>query len=94
MKSQFNSEIKTVFSVKRIYLSNVIFGDVWFCSGQSNMAMQMERIANGTEEIEYLTNFTIRFTDTKNRASMTTNEFQDVPIDIPWTDSSNTELLK
>ena len=27
-----------------IILNNILIGDVWFCSGQSNMALQMERI--------------------------------------------------
>ena len=58
------------------------------------MAMQMEKIANATEEMEYSKDFNIRFIDTKNRATLTTNDFQDVPIDIPWTDATNTELFK
>ena len=58
------------------------------------MAMQMEKIANATEEMEYSKDFNIRFIDTKNRATLTTNDFQDVLIDIPWTDATNTELFK
>ena len=32
-------------------LNNIIFGDVWICSGQSNMAWPMYAMYNGTEEI-------------------------------------------
>ena len=32
-------------------LNNVIFGDVWICSGQSNMVWPMYAMYNGTEEI-------------------------------------------
>ena len=35
-----------------IVLSDVLFGDVWLCSGQSNMAFSMAGIFNATEEIE------------------------------------------
>ena len=31
---------------------NIIFGDVWFCSGQSNMIMPMARILNWSGEME------------------------------------------
>ncbi|CAF1052728.1 unnamed protein product [Rotaria sordida] len=35
-----------------IRLHDVLFGDVWLCSGQSNMAMAVQRIFNGSSEIE------------------------------------------
>jgi sialate O-acetylesterase len=34
-----------------ITLHDVLFGDVWICSGQSNMQMTVGMIFNGTEEI-------------------------------------------
>jgi sialate O-acetylesterase len=34
-----------------ITLHDVLFGDVWICSGQSNMQMTVTQIFNGTEEI-------------------------------------------
>jgi len=34
-----------------ITIHDVLFGDVWICSGQSNMQMTVNRIYNGTEEI-------------------------------------------
>ena len=36
----------------------MILGDVWFCSGQSNMYFQMSQILNSTSEIEEARNFT------------------------------------
>ena len=33
-------------------LNDVLFGDVWLCSGQSNMEWPMSKIFNSTEEIE------------------------------------------
>ena len=32
-------------------VSNVLFGDVWLCSGQSNMQMTVSQIYNGSDEI-------------------------------------------
>ena len=32
--------------------SDVLSGDVWLCSGQSNMAMQVQKCANAEEEIK------------------------------------------
>jgi len=32
-------------------LTDVIFGDVWICSGQSNMEYQMAHIFNSSEEV-------------------------------------------
>ena len=35
-----------------IVLTDIMFGDIWLCSGQSNMEMAMRFIMNATEEIE------------------------------------------
>jgi sialate O-acetylesterase len=40
-----------------ITLHDVLFGDVWICSGQSNMQMSVIDIFNATEEIENAGNY-------------------------------------
>jgi sialate O-acetylesterase len=40
-----------------ITLHDVLFGDVWLCSGQSNMQMTLNMIFNGTEEIANAGNY-------------------------------------
>jgi sialate O-acetylesterase len=40
-----------------ITLHDVLFGDVWICSGQSNMQMAVSNIFNATEEITTAGNF-------------------------------------
>lgn len=40
-----------------ITIRNVLFGDVWICSGQSNMQMTMGMIYNATEEIQNAGNY-------------------------------------
>ena len=41
-----------------VLLDNIIFGDVWICSGQSNMVWPMYAIYNATEEIAYSASYT------------------------------------
>ena len=53
---------------KTIRLRDVIFGDIWFCSGQSNMEMAMENITNGLEEVKKSAEYNIRFTVMANKA--------------------------
>jgi len=40
-----------------ITLHDVLFGDVWICSGQSNMELTVNMIYNGTEEIANAGNY-------------------------------------
>jgi sialate O-acetylesterase len=59
-----------------ITLHDVLFGDVWICSGQSNMEMAVIDIFNGTEEIANAGNFPkIRlFTSAHNSLSKPSEE--------------------
>ena len=40
-----------------ITITDVLFGDVWICSGQSNMQMSLNMIYNGTQEIQSAGNY-------------------------------------
>nr|WP_315203516.1 GDSL-type esterase/lipase family protein [uncultured Flavobacterium sp.] len=54
-------EIKINSSTESIVLKNILIGDVWFCSGQSNMAFQLQNSENGSEEVKKaIQNSTIR----------------------------------
>ena len=66
----------TVSDGQKITLNNVLIGEVWLCSGQSNMEMPMsgwtgQPIENGPEDIINSTNFGIRCF-TMERASKAT----------------------
>ena len=40
-----------------VYLSNVLFGEVWVCSGQSNMEFRMGGLFNSSEEIKAMADY-------------------------------------
>ena len=73
---------------------DVLFGDVWICSGQSNMKWPLEGIFNGTQEIADLAEYkNFRLFHLPEMAS---NEKQnDLLIkDVKWTSTSDVESLK
>ncbi len=45
---------------QHIHLKNILMGDVWFCSGQSNMLFRLNQSYEGKEAIEKATNKNIR----------------------------------
>lgn len=48
-------------STETISISNILFGEVWLCSGQSNMAFQVTNTLNAAEEIRNSDHPEIRF---------------------------------
>lgn len=52
MKSGGTHQITVSSSEKNITLKNILIGDVWFCSGQSNMAFPLLKSENGTTSIK------------------------------------------
>ena len=51
LKANSNGRILVVEGKNRIEVENVVVGEVWLCSGQSNMAFSMTNTKYGTEEI-------------------------------------------
>lgn len=52
MKSGGIHEISISTLDKKITLKNILIGDVWFCSGQSNMAFPLKKSENGISEVK------------------------------------------
>ncbi|MEG1025827.1 MAG: sialate O-acetylesterase, partial [Flavobacterium sp.] len=52
MKSGGTHQIKISSDKKSIVLKNILIGDIWFCSGQSNMAFPLKNAENGTSVIK------------------------------------------
>lgn len=75
-KAGFTTYSITISDGKSITIKNVLVGEVWLCSGQSNMEMPMkgyknQPIANGAEDIQNSANNNIRLF-TLNRNATTT----------------------
>lgn len=74
-----------VFSsgMERIELNDVLFGDVWVCSGQSNMEFQMSSFRDlYEEELKTAQNNNIRFVIIEKRFD--NKEWQSPPIGKSW----------
>ncbi|UWY28074.1 GDSL-type esterase/lipase family protein [Flavobacterium sp. TR2] len=52
MKSGEIKQISISASNQNIALKNILIGDVWFCSGQSNMAFPLKKAENGISELK------------------------------------------
>jgi sialate O-acetylesterase len=52
------SQLSANGTLVTITLQDVLFGDVWICSGQSNMQFTVNMMFNGTQEIQNAGNFT------------------------------------
>lgn len=63
---------------------DVLFGDVWLCSGQSNMDMNYGwGLTRGKEDVETNTHARIRLFDDRNRTALSPQ--RDLPDDYGWT---------
>merc|ERR1712123_177173 len=76
-----------------ISISSVLFGDVWICSGQSNMEQNMGNIMNSTEEIAASTKYDqIRYMVVANTVSADVDDDADIQVQVPWSDSASPNL--
>ena len=86
-------DIQIVNTEEAIALDGVLFGDVWLCSGQSNMVFNMNGIFNHSEEIEEAAEFTdIRFT-VIDRVTSDVEE-EELTTSVNWSDPSDANALK
>lgn len=76
----------------KINLTDVLFGDVWICSGQSNMEFTLDMALNASDELADTANYqNIRvFTATKRTSS--NPELDLLQIDEPWSKPSKDTL--
>ena len=77
-------------------LVDVLFGDVWFCSGQSNMEQKMADIKDAEVEIaSSMEDTKVRFVDLARRQSVFAelSEEEEVDLAIPWSSVKNTSAL-
>jgi len=77
-----------------LFLDDVIFGDIWLCSGQSNMQMNMDNIENAKEEIDYSAMYgdRIRYISLLHHWLVQSNDSADPHIHITWTTADDSML--
>ncbi len=75
-----------------ITLHDVLFGDVWICSGQSNMQLTVNMIYNGTQEIANAGNYPkVRvFSAARRTSSLPVEELSG--IDLNWSVASSKSI--
>jgi len=75
-----------------ITLKNILFGDVWFCSGQSNMEYELYKAADKyPKEIASSTNDLIRHFQVKRRIGF--NPVEDIESVAGWESANPTTVL-
>ena len=85
--------LQIISGLETLELVDIVFGDVWICSGQSNMVFKMSQIFNATEEMEAAATYSdIRFATVTTATS--TEELDDLTPTYGWSDPSNTNNLK
>ena len=62
-------ELVVAGASNKIVIRDVLVGDVWVCSGQSNMALQMGQASNAREELPKANNQAIRFFSIKRKVA-------------------------
>lgn len=78
-------EVLTVVSSEgkqRLEIRNVLVGDVWFCSGQSNMEIPVSQSKNAQEEITSARHPEIRLLKVQRDVTLAAGE--EVPIALSW----------
>ena len=85
----YQMEIK---AKNRIVIQNILIGDVWFCSGQSNMVINMERVKE-----RYPTNIaTADFPQIRNFFVATVSDVKNIHKDLPprkWMSANPADVL-
>lgn len=74
----------TVRGRNELTVTNVLVGEVWLCSGQSNMEFGLTRARGGVEAMQTATNRLLRLFHVDNRASFELlDDVQTRPVDDP-----------
>lgn len=94
-KASFIPETISVKGSSYIFLKNVLIGEVWFCSGQSNMEMALaglrkSKVSNAQKYIGIANNNAIRLFNTPREASV----FPSDDLNSVWQESTENSAKK
>ena len=78
-----------------VILPGILFGDVWVCSGQSNMEQKMRNIEEPEREMaKSVADAGVRFMDLVRRESeQEVDESEHVPLAVSWSQPSDQAKL-
>jgi sialate O-acetylesterase len=79
-------------TLETITLDDVLFGDVWLCSGQSNMQFSVSGMFNGSVEIENASKYPKIRLFTSTDAAADTPQEEVLRIGLPWSIASPTSV--
>ncbi|KAF3847947.1 hypothetical protein F7725_020975 [Dissostichus mawsoni] len=65
-------------------LTDVLFGDVWLCGGQSNMLFEVYKIFNASEELKRAAHYPHVRTFMASLAQSKTEQTDLIDVQIPW----------
>jgi len=90
LKATTTCNLTLIILHQELLLENVLFGDVYLCSGGTNMEFHMGGIFNSTEEIEDAKRYLdIRYTTVIRNGSLDQDDTMDIDLDIPWSSPQN-----
>ena len=75
-------QLQVVSGEEKIEFNDILLGEVWICSGQSNMEWRLSQAANGQQEIASADHPTIRFFDVPRHVKQ--NEPQQDAQEADW----------
>lgn len=76
-------------TIETLVLDDVLFGDVWFCSGQSNMEFSLGRMLNSSIEIQNANKYPKIRLMTADPSSANTTQEEPPKIVFNWSIASN-----
>ena len=86
--------LQATTATESLVLTDVLFGDVWLCSGQSNMELTMANIINSTEDIAVSAAFTtIRYMVVGHAVAEAADPDADVVVEQGWADPTDATSL-
>ena len=93
MKGGTSCNISIPVGNESLTLTKVLFGDLWFCGGQSNMVFGMNSVYNATQEMEEAKKYKqIRFTRVVRESSEAVDDHMDINLVHDWVDPSSSNL--
>ena len=81
-KASFDKQSIIIEGDNRIVINNVLLGEVWFSSGQSNMELPLKRVTNAEKEISEAVYPYIRIFNVKKQKS--NQPETDIPAGSLW----------